>query len=182
MRTRSLITAGLLATLLSATACSDGEPEAEPTPKMPTTSSTTSEPEPEPEPWEVKSRAGVKAFLQRYVQVFSDAARTGDTSEYRSLGPNCDGCNQIADQIDEVYQAGGRIESGPYRFAGWSIDENGLHGSAACVVTYATGKTTWIRTKGASPETYPAGQTDQLVTLQWQDDAWVIIGLENLAQ
>lgn len=162
------------------TGCSDGEPSAEPTPIMPSPSSPTTTPAPEPEPWEVESRAGVKAFLERYVEIFSEAERTGDTEEFRALGTNCDGCDQVADQIDEVYEAGGSIESKSARFTGWSVDENGLKGGAACVVVYESSPTTWIRSPGAKPQTYPGGEIEQVVNLEWTGDGWTIIGLSNL--
>ena len=170
----SLALASLL--LAGATACSGDGAQAEPTPKMPPISSSTPS-TPEPEPWEVKSRAGVKAFLQRYVEIFSEATRTGDTEAYRALSTNCDGCDEVADQVDEVYQAGGRIESEPDKFKGWSVDENGLNGGAACVLVFESSRTRWIRRPGAEPETYPGGTIEQLVKLEWTGSGWTVTGL-----
>jgi len=177
MRTRSLSSC-LLLTLLVSTGCGIGDPSGDRTPIMPPSSSTTSTPT--PEPWEAESRAGVKAFLQRYVEVFSAALTTGDTEALRALATNCDGCDQVAVQIEEVYKAGGHVESESVRFTGWSIDENGLKGGAECIVVYQSSPTTWVRRRDAKPETYPGGKIEQLVSLEWTGDAWTIVGLSNL--
>jgi hypothetical protein len=176
MRTRSL-SLSLLLSLVVVTGCGIGEPSGDPTPKMPPSSSPASTPTAEPEPWEVHSRAGVKAFLQRYVEVLSETFTTGDTEAYRALATDCDGCDQVADQIEKVYKAGGHIESEPDRFTGWSVDENGLKGGAECIVVYEGSPTTWVRRPGAKPETYPGGKIEYLVNLKWTGEGWTIVGL-----
>lgn len=182
MRTPHLAAMALLLAL-AATSCGDDEPSAEPTPKMPspTSSSTTSTPTAEPEPWEVQSRAGIKAYLQRYVEIFSEAFATGETDAFRALGTRCEGCEDFADQIQAVYDAGGSITTkGGIQFAGWSVDETGFEDGCGCIVVTKSSGSTWVRSAGADPETYPGGRAEYLVSLEWTGESWTIVGLTGL--
>lgn len=147
---------------------------------MPETSTTAATPTPEPEAWEVRSRAGVEAYLERYVEIFSDAIRSGSTDDLRALSTNCEGCDQVAAQIEEVYGAGGEIRSEPFRYTGSSVDQGGIRDGAACVVTYESSGTTWVRSKGAEPERYPGGTNEKAVKLEWTGSGWTITSLTNL--
>lgn len=177
MRTPHLAAMALLLAL-AASGCGDDEPSAEPTPKMLSpTSSSTAPPTAEPEPWEVQSRAGVKAFLQRYVEIANKALTSGDTSAYRSLSTNCDQCDDYARQIEDVYGAGGRIESKPDQFVSSSVDQNGVEGGANCIVVFRASPTTWVRKADAEPEDYSGGEIEQVVSLRWTGDSWTIVGV-----
>lgn len=176
MRTRSTFASlVLLAVLTGTTACSGGEPQADPTPKMPPSSGTTPpSTTPTPEAWEVRSRAGVKAFLERYVELLSNALRDGDTAPFGALTTDCQGCNEVTTQIDDVYKAGGRIESDPLKFDGWSLSQSGVGDRVTATVKYTSPPTTWIRSEGARPEKYPGGSDEQGITLRWTGDGWTV--------
>ena len=74
---------------LLAVGCSDDpEPRFEPSPS-PSPTESTSEPS-EPKAWEVKSEEGAVAFAKHWIDVFNEAAATGETEELTSLtGPTC---------------------------------------------------------------------------------------------
>lgn len=173
VRTTAVVTTALLAA-----ACSSGTPEEEPTPRMPETSTTTATPTPEPEAWEVRSRAGVEAYLERYVELLSNAMRTGDTASLLELTQECDECRELADQIDAVYAADGRIETEPKQFKGWSLGESGItKDNTVATVRYQSPPATWIRQSGGTPETYPGGLDEQGISLRWTGDSWRVTSI-----
>jgi hypothetical protein len=104
---------GALALLLALAGC-DGDPKAEPS-TPPTSSSVSTTPSPSapmlPSAAEANTKAGAIAFVKHYVEVQNFAARTGDTSTFRTLSlASCEECRSIVRRIERVYAHGGRIE------------------------------------------------------------------------
>jgi hypothetical protein len=63
------------------------------------------------------SEAAAKAFVRHYIETVNYAMRTGETAYLSRLArPGCTTCNAIVARIDEVYDAGGRLEG-----RGWSV-------------------------------------------------------------
>jgi uncharacterized protein DUF6318 len=63
------------------------------------------------------SAASAKAFVRFYVATVNYATSTGDSKRLRELDDGkCVSCAGIAKRIDDVYSAGGRIES-----TGWTV-------------------------------------------------------------
>ncbi len=64
------------------------------------------------------SMDGVKAFTSFWVSTLNEATDTGDTSTLRRLAAkSCTMCTDFADHLDEIYGAGGRVES-----EGWEVE------------------------------------------------------------
>ncbi len=65
------------------------------------------------------SAASAEAFARHYVHVINAAMTSGDTALMRrDASRRCSGCRLLADEIDDLYLAGGRIEGG-----GWVSGE-----------------------------------------------------------
>lgn len=122
---RSRVTAalggvGLVVGLLSA--CSDSEPRSQPPTSAPTSSETTetppsSEPSPTPTPPPLPAqakednKAGAKAFVAWYVNLFNYAANTGDIDAFSKYGENCASCQNYVSEISDTYAQGGAFKS-----------------------------------------------------------------------
>ncbi len=75
---RRLVAAVVCVPLLAVGGCADDpKPKVAPPTETPTPTSPTATPT--PEPWEKKTNAGAVAFAKHWVDVFNEAAQTGDT-------------------------------------------------------------------------------------------------------
>ncbi len=103
----------LLALLLAValTACTD-----EPEPKFadPTTSSAPTTSARPSEPTETSSppprKESPQDFIRRFQRASFEMQNSGDSSIYRSLSSNCESCDALAGRVDDIYEAGGRIQ------------------------------------------------------------------------
>lgn len=164
--------------LLLVGACSeDPEPKFAPPSATPTPSVTESA-EPEPAAWEEKSTEGAVAFARHWVEVFNEAQMTGNTSDLRAASaPSCGTCAGVADQVDELYKGGGRLQS-----EGWSVRQavptpdipNGQARiamrvyRAAQVVTFGDKR---------DDRKFAASQVTLSARLVWRDGAWCMTDL-----
>ncbi len=62
-------------------------------------------------------QAGAEQFAGYWVETLNQATDSGDTETLRTLAsPGCDACEDFAQQLDTIYEDGGRVESD-----GWEI-------------------------------------------------------------
>jgi hypothetical protein len=119
----------------------------------------------------------VEAFARRWVRIFYQAQSSGDTTAFRALGPECEQCNDFADQIDEVYDAGGTITSDPFSVTGTQLQQKRLTKRPSVFVAYAHQGVTWVRKAGQNPDVYPAAQTERILYLEWNGSGWTVDGM-----
>ncbi|MEZ5194352.1 MAG: hypothetical protein R2734_19035 [Nocardioides sp.] len=53
-------------------------------------------------------------FIRRWIAEYNTMQNSGETAAFRAMSEKCDPCLGIADQVDEIYANGGRIET-----SGW---------------------------------------------------------------
>jgi hypothetical protein len=110
-----------LAALVVLIGCSDDAPQAQPTESATSESTSASEPTPTPSrtdatkptppalPAAAKedSKAGAKAFVGWYVDLFNYSANTGDVAVFSEYGEQCASCQNYASEIKNTYAQGG---------------------------------------------------------------------------
>ena len=111
---RGVYVVAVVVAALASGGCQGGGDEPTPSPSgsastsaAPESPSTSTSPSPEAETAE--------EFIRRWVEVGNAMQNSGDTDEYRSLSRGCTACIATADQIDQIYKDGGRVET-----AGWT--------------------------------------------------------------
>ncbi|WP_157417086.1 hypothetical protein [Nocardioides sp. Iso805N] len=81
-------------------------PAASPTTSMPATPSTSATIATPP------AHESAKQFIRRWIQVNTEAQRTGDLTALDSLNePGCESCKSFARAVTRIYAAGGTIEA-----------------------------------------------------------------------
>ncbi len=168
-----------LGLVLALSACGgDPEPQFEadtsPTPSEVTTSA------PAKEAWEEKSDDGAIAFVEHWIDEFNAAVRSGETTALADLSDSsCTTCTNFVTLTDEIYAAGGRVET-----EGWSIrslSQPKKSGSGTLVsANFEQPKERIWRSKGSKPEKYPGGPIDYVLTLDWQDGRWQMSAMDVL--
>lgn len=167
---RTLVVGVVLAVLLAA--CTDDDPDPKIAPSetvasTPSSSAPTTSPSPDPLTPEETVRAWVKAQ--------NEALSTGDTSDMRRLSaPQCRGCQNFAETIEQVYAAGGRYETD-----GWTVVEAKARSLKARPVVVTTGvSVAGGRTTpeaGADPVVYDEEVHLMVFKLVPHQDAWWVL-------
>lgn len=164
MHVRRILAIALAGPLLLA-GCSDPEP----TPKIPDPTPTSSTPSPtESETPEAES---AEDFIRRWSDALQKMQATGNTEEFRALGPDCESCLAAADRVDEVYGAKGRIE-----WDGWKIlSIEPIGNSQTEFRAEVDSAPTRIReTKNGKWQTLQGGRVTRLLELKRVGDEWLM--------
>jgi hypothetical protein len=121
-RTRTVITALTLVSVLALGACSEDDPEPKfaPTPSTsaPTSPSTTAAPDLE------SPRKQQADLIDQFVKALSESLGTGDPTGFLKLSSkSCQNCQVLADNLNDAYAGGGHIENGS-----WSLISSNYQG------------------------------------------------------
>ena len=134
--------------------CSDDDPEPkvdDPTPSVssgPTESVSVSP--------TVSPALTPKEAVKAWVDAQNEALSTGSTDALRALAaPDCQGCDDFPEPIEEVFAAGGSYEGGEWKLIHSNVESSSPSAaSLTAAVTIASGTT--IPEAGAEPVTYEA--------------------------
>jgi hypothetical protein len=151
------------------TGCQADEPVADPAPSV--SSSVSS-----PSPSESSSPAAAETpeeFIRRWINVHTEMQNTGETQEFRKLSTGCVPCYDLADQVDEIYQEGGFVETD-----GWTPTSFKRLGPSGRSMTYLVGienaATEYKETSGAEVTTLPAGTGVERFEIQRRKGSFVV--------
>ena len=168
-----------LGLVLALSACgSDPEPQFEADPSPAPSEVTTSAPV--KEAWEEKSDDGAIAFVEHWIDEFNAAVLSGDTTVLTELsGSSCTTCENFVSLTDDIYSAGGRVES-----EGWSIrslsDPKDSGDGTLVSANFVQPKERIWRSDDSKPEEYPGGPIDYVLTLEWQAGRWQMSAMDVL--
>ena len=181
-RTPATLAGMLAATVATAVLAGCAQESAAPTPLelSPTASSVTpteSPPGPPPMPDEARGtgRKAAVAFVRHWVDTLNYSADTGSTDQLRGSTASCSACDGIAGFIDDVYGAGGSIES-----EGWDIDEIWVANESPDFLQVAAQVDSHgqvVMKPGAKRKRYAGGPSLKLFTLEAEGDTWRITKL-----
>lgn len=159
--------------------CADDEPVPRTSPPSQTpTSASPSPTTPTREPWERKTGAGAVAFAKHWMETFSAAMNSGDTSSLERLNAQtCATCTGVVDRIDSIYAAGGS-----YRSQGWRVQQADAEVSSGVSATVAMSvhRTAEVfrGSANAAPERNPASQASYSAHLTWSNGSWTMARLD----
>jgi hypothetical protein len=108
MAAHSGMIAGLVL-LVALSGCRGGDSEAAPSPSPTPTVSGGTSPSPTPQP------ETAEQFIRRWVEVYNEMQNTGDTEEFRLLGPKCPPCRRLAAGVGRYYADGGYVKTEGWR-------------------------------------------------------------------
>lgn len=167
---RRLAAVALCLPLLAAAACS-GDDSTEPD-GAPSSSSNASQAPTLRAEAKATSLDGAEAFARHWVEALNHASTSGDTTYLRTLGMGCKACSAMADGIDELYVAGGRLES-----SGWRVLK--AHATPANAERTVVVRLRVLRpaeatyaSKDAEPEFFEGGRQSYALQLVRGDGAW----------
>lgn len=150
--------------MLAVAGCDGGDPsptsvptQAVPTPTTTAASSappsTTPAPTPTPTPPPLPATArqdtptGAESFARHWLATLDYAYKTGDTKPFRALG-RCSGCASLADSIDRIYAAGGKVTGGELEATNTRVDRHVARSAAAVELYYSRSQRVVLDGKG----------------------------------
>lgn len=165
MHVRRALALALSVPLLLA-GCSD---DPEPTPKMPdpTTSSST----PTPTETETPEAESAEEFIRRWQAASDQAQASGDTALYRGMTDRCEPCDGFAARVEQIYEAGGKIEFDGSTVVSVRSDGPGSNGHK---VTIRSGRATIVESGTAQPSVLEGGLLRLHVFLRHEGASWLV--------
>ena len=145
-RTRTVITALTVVSVLALGACSGDDPEPKFAP-TPSTSAPTSEPtDVTTSPSVVKDEEA--EFVTSYFELIGEATTDGDTAEFVEMSsPACANCQTLARNIDRAFRGGGYVEGASWVVAK-SVKAGERSGGNEWNVDVTTARERWYDANG----------------------------------
>ncbi|RYP86821.1 hypothetical protein EKO23_07540 [Nocardioides guangzhouensis] len=177
MNVRRWLAAACCVPLFGLAGCSDDEPQAQP--KDPVSTSSTPSTEPPRQSAEF-TRSAAKLFVAHWINTFNSAVLSGETSALAGLGdPGCDACGDLVDTIDDIYAAGGHVESAGWRADRYSDTALTEPSDASVRVLMKLSPQTIYRSKNGKPDKTTGGEGTAVFSLHWSDGTWQVTDLKQ---
>ncbi len=125
------------------------------------------------------TRAAAKEFVRYYVAVMSYATRTGDTDLLRAASSKqCSACNSIAKSLEEIRDAGGRVETADLVVKHIVVDSVGPDGTLLLVADVSVPPQKVFETGSSEPQTFSGIDSDpHHFTLTKSNNGWTVTSL-----
>jgi hypothetical protein len=122
-----------------------------------------------------EGRAGAEKFAGYWVDQINVATESGDTKELKSLGlESCDVCTDFPEQLDEIYDAGGRVESQDWAIKTVVPERGATNDRVGMLITVEVPENTVYPTEDADPQTFPGGDQRFRMIVVREEDHWMI--------
>ncbi|ANH38167.1 hypothetical protein I601_1736 [Nocardioides dokdonensis FR1436] len=168
------------ALLLALTACSGDDPEpkvADPTPSASPSPSESAAPA--KEEWEKKTDDGAVAFVEHWVDVFNKARSGGDTEELSRLSsPDCETCSNFMKLIDQIYGAGGSVETKGWRVAQFGEPLNSPAAESVLPISVDQAPQILRKTADSKPQRNSGGRAGFIAFIAWNSGRWQMTRLD----
>ena len=161
--------------LLALASCSDDSSSSAGAP-TPTPTSASSEPLP------TQEKETPEEFVRRWVEVDREMQNSGDTAEYRELTNGCTACKGVADQIDDIYAAGGYVKTDGLLIKRVRAGRPDSNNEVEVRLAVTSTPTEYVEAAGGPKQSLPGGPVTYLVTLHADENSYVITLLERLAK
>ncbi len=119
--------------------------------------------------------AGAEQFLGFWTDTLNEATATGDTEQLKSLSADeCTTCDDFAEQLDQIYEAGGRVESD-----GWEIEKavpeaGATDNEVGLLVTFSVSPQTVYQTEDAEAQEFEGGNQGFRFHLVREQGEWQV--------
>lgn len=121
-------------------------------------------------------RTGAEQFVGYWVNALNEATETGEIKQLAAASATtCRMCASYAQGIDEIYDAGGHVESRGWDIRGVSHEGGGDDGYRALVLTVQVAPQKVYRDEGAKPEKFDGGERlYRMVVARVDDSHWLV--------
>lgn len=127
-------------------------------------------PSADPTPEEKKETA--KEFIRRWAEAERDMQNSGEAAEYRSITKACSPCQELADDMEEVYARGGWV-----RTEGMSITKIEPVSKNTYRAQAILAPTEYVTAQGQPEGRFDGGQRSYVITLRKKADGWQLATL-----
>jgi hypothetical protein len=125
------------------------------------------------------SMASAKAFVRHYVALVNHAMVTGDTQGVRKLAlVDCSSCANIANRLDDIYRAGGSIESEGWRIHSLTPVANQRATHPALQMGMALSSQRVREREGAKVRAFDGGRQPMTIFLERRGGSWRVARLD----
>lgn len=161
IRRLAALSAALLLALTGLTACSGGDADSV-AEARPGYANQTGEP-------------GAEKFAGYWVDQINKATSTGDTKGLRSLGlDGCEVCSDFPQQIEDIYGAGGRVESADWTIKSVVPEHGATDQQVGMLIIVTVPSNTVYAKEGAAPKKFPGGDQRFRMIVVRQAEHWMI--------
>lgn len=159
-------------------------------PPLESASSSSATPTPSPTeaaptlPAEAKgtSEAAAKAFVRHYFDALNHGMNTGDTQYLRSLGSaGCESCEAIATNIEETYDAGGKITSRGWVVQSLSVVPRQSRTRPIIDLGVLMSPERVVESEGAPPRDFEGGKQPMTMYLVRTASKWQVARLDQVS-
>lgn len=176
-----------LALALPLAGCGD-DPAPSPTPSA-STSPATASPSPTgpvapvlPAAAKANTEAGAKAFVRYWFEAVTYAMQTGDTGPIDAVAhESCGACSNVHDSVDRIYLAKQRVAGGGWNPTEITLDPQSKAPSYRFAVRVEQPAQQLIDENGKTVDQTKATVFVFRTGATWQDDHFMIYGLEKIA-
>ena len=118
---------------------------------------------------------GAEKFAGYWVDQVNKATSTGETKGLKSLGlAGCDLCSDFPKQVDQIYAAGGRVESEDWTIKSVVPEHGATDKQVGMLITVTVPPNTVYATADAKPQKFPGGDQRFRMIVVRQADHWMI--------
>ena len=118
---------------------------------------------------------GAEKFAGYWVDQVNKATSTGETKGLKSLGlAGCDLCSDFPKQVDQIYAAGGRVESEDWTIKSVVPEHGATDKQVGMLITVTVPPNTVYATADAKPQKVPGGDQRFRMIVVRQSEHWMI--------
>lgn len=122
-----------------------------------------------------EGRPGAEQFVGYWVNTLNKATEDGDIEKLASLSaPTCRMCASYAMGIDQIYDAGGHVESNGWEIREITHEAGGSDARRVLVVTVDQAPQKVYESKGAKPEKFTGGERMYRMVLSRKGSTWEV--------
>lgn len=128
------------------------------------------------------SPRAAKAFVRYWVETLNYATVTGDTRRLLELSSTkCESCASAVKKIDDVYLAGGSVQSNGWSISTMDLLPNQKPSSPVIAAGIRLSPQTVVKHAGANEQEFRGGRLPATFYLHWSAGSWRVVRLERSA-
>ena len=122
--------------------------------------------------------SGAQQFATYWVETLNEATTSGETAQLRSLAaPECETCDDFAEQLEEIYGAGGRVEAEGWEIASMTPEAGSSENTTGLLLQVDVPAQQVYASKDAEVQEFEGGKQGLRMQLVWDDDQWFVANL-----
>lgn len=122
-----------------------------------------------------EGEAGAEKFAGYWVDQVNEATTSGDTEGLRSLGlAGCEVCSDFPQQLDDIYAAGGRVESEDWTVKSVVPEAGATDERVGMLITVTVPPNRVYVDENARAQKFPGGDQRFRMIVVRQDQHWMI--------